>query len=207
MIKNIVFDMGGVMVHYSPARFIELLSVSEEDGRLLMRDVFNTVEWFRLDRGTITEEEAAAAMKKNLPSRLHGAVDRLLAWWDLELRPMEGMEELLAELKELGYGVYLLSNATRRQPEYFSRLSLDRYFDGRVISAWFKVLKPQREIFDILLWEYDLKAEECFFVDDSVANVEGAYCAGIAGMVFDGDVSRLRRALNASGVLVKSENT
>ncbi len=176
MIKNIIFDMGGVLLHFSPAHFIDLLSLPEEDKTPLLLEVFNTVEWFRLDRGTITEEEAAAAMKRNLPPRLHSAVDRLVEWWELDLRPMEGMEELLAELKELGYDLYLLSNATLRQPEYFNRLSLSQYFDGRVISAWFKVLKPQKEIFDILLWEYDLKAEECFFVDDSVANVEGAYC-------------------------------
>ncbi len=202
MIRNIIFDMGGVLLHFEPSRFIDHLSVSGEDKTLLLWEVFNTVEWFQLDRGTITEEEAAAAMKQNLPPRLHGAVDRLLEWWELDLRPMEGMEELLAELKKLGYGVYLLSNASLRQPEYFNRLSLSQYFDGRVVSAWFKVLKPQKEIFDILLREYDLKAEECFFVDDSVANVEGAYCQGIAGTIFTGDVLRLRRALNAAGVPV-----
>ncbi len=204
MIRNIIFDMGGVLLHYSPSRFIDLLSVSGGDKTLLLREVFNTVEWFRMDRGTITEEEAAAAMKKNLPPHLHGAVDRLLRWWELELRPMEGMEELLAELKELGFGIYLLSNASMRQPEYFNRLPASQFFDGRVVSAWFKLLKPQKEIFDILLWEYELKAEECFFVDDSVANVEGAYCAGIAGAVFDGDVFCLRRKLNAAGVPVKT---
>lgn len=203
MIRNIIFDMGGVLVHYSPARFVDLLDVDETDKALLLREVFNTVEWVRMDRGTIAEDEAVAAVKANLPPRLHGEADRLFHWWELELRPMEGMAELLAELKELGYGVYLLSNATVRQPEYFGALPFNQYLDGRVISAWFKVLKPQKEIFDILLWEYDLRAEECFFVDDSNANVEGACHLGMAGAVFDGDVPRLRRQLNAAGVPVK----
>lgn len=203
MIKNIVFDMGGVLVHYSPARFIDLLGVDEADQKLLMQEVFNTVAWFRMDRGTMEEKDAAAAIKKNLPPRLHGEADRLMEWWKLELRPMEGMEELLAELKELGYSIYLLSNATVRQPEYFTGLSINQYFDGRLVSAFCKLLKPQHEIFEALLREFDLKAEECFFVDDSVANVEGASCVGIAGAVFDGDVSRLRRLLNGAGVPVK----
>lgn len=207
MIKHIIFDMGGVLVHYSPVRFVDLLSVGGEDKALLLREVFNTVEWFRMDRGSIEEADAAAAMKRNLPLRLHEAVDRLMAWWELELRPMEGMAELLAELKELEYGIYLLSNATVRQPEYFDRIPGSQYFDGRLVSAFYKLLKPQREIYETLLREFDLRAEECFFVDDSVANVEGAYCVGLSGAVFDGDLDRLRRALCAAGVPVRVGQT
>lgn len=203
MIRNIVFDMGGVLLHYDPSHFVDLLHTGAEDKALLMREVFNTVTWFRMDRGTIGEEEAAASMKENLPPRLHGAVDRLIRWWELELRAMDGMEELLRELKELGYGVYLLSNATVRQPEYFDRVPASRYMDGRLVSAFYHLLKPQHEIFEAFLEKFALKAEECFFVDDSVANVESAYCLGIAGAVFVGDVPRLRRALNDAGVPVR----
>lgn len=203
MIKNIIFDMGGVLIHYDPRHFLDLLGVEAEDKALLMREVFNTVEWFRLDHGTIQEDKAAAAMKGNLPLRLHEAVDRLITWWELELRPMEGMEELVGELKALGYGIYLLSNATVRQPEYFDRLPVSRYLDGRFVSAFYRMLKPQYAIYEKMLEEFGLKAEECFFVDDSVANVESACCVGLSGAVFDGDVLRLRQALNRAGVPVK----
>ena len=204
MIRNIIFDMGGVLVHYDPNEIIAHLELTPEDRDVLMRETFGSVEWVRLDRGSIRQEDASAAIRARLPQRLHAAADRLLHWWELDLRPMEGMEPLLAELKELGCGLYLLSNATVRQPEYFGRLSFNRYLDGRVISAHFKVLKPQKEIFDILLREYDLRAEECFFVDDSNANMEGASRLGMSGAVFFGDVPRLRRELNAAGVPVKA---
>lgn len=204
MIKNIVFDMGGVLLDYNPPRFISHLTTDEADAALLMREVFNSVEWFRLDHGTIGQAEAAEAMRERLPARLHDAVERLIEWWKLEVRPVEGMAELAAELKELGYGIYLLSNATVRHPEYFDRLPSARYFDGRFVSAFYKMLKPQYEIYEAMLKEFGLKAEECFFVDDSVANVEGAYCAGIAGMVFYGDVERLREVLSQAGVPVKT---
>ena len=203
MIRNIIFDMGGVLLDYDPPRFIGHLGVSEEDKALLLREVFNSVEWFRLDHGTIEEKDAADAMKARLPARLHGAVDQMLNWWELEVLPVEGMAELLAELKGLGYGLYLLSNATVRQPEYFDRLPSAQYLDGRFVSAFYKLLKPQYAIYEAMLQKFDLKAEECFFVDDSAANVEGAYCVGIPGAVFDGDVFRLRRNLNAAGVPVK----
>ena len=117
MIRNIIFDMGGVLVHYDPEHFVDLLSVSAEDKALLMREVFRTVAWFRMDRGTMGEAEAAASMKANLPPRLHGGVDRLMAWWELELRPMEGMEDLVRELKELGYKLCFVSPELEAQEE------------------------------------------------------------------------------------------
>ena len=203
MIRNMIFDMGGVLLDYDPKRYISHLTTDEADAALLMREVFNSVEWFRLDHGTIEQADAAAAMRSHLPAHLHDAVERLIEWWKLEVQPVEGMAELVAELKDLGLGIYLLSNATVRHPEYFDRLPSAQYFDGRFVSAFYKMLKPQYEIYGTMLKEFGLKAEECFFVDDSVANVEGAYCVGIAGTVFDGDIPRLRQALNAAGIPVK----
>ena len=117
---------------------------------------------------------------------------------------MEGMAALLEELKGLGYGLYLLSNATVRQPEYFPDIPGSQFFDGAVISAHWKVLKPEREIYEILFREYGLDPSECFFVDDLNINVEGALCAGMDGYVFDGDMGRLRQALRRAGVMVKT---
>ncbi len=201
MIRNIVFDMGGVLIHYNPARFIDLLALEGGDRDLLMREVFSTVEWVQMDRGTRTEEEASAAMKKNLPPRLHGAADRLVYWWELELRPMEGMEGLLRELKELGFPIYLLSNASLRQPGYFDKIPGSQYFDGKIVSAFYKLLKPQPEIFRLLTEKFGLKLEECFFVDDLPGNVEGAVNAGLSGAVFH-RTSDLRKKLRAAGVPV-----
>ncbi len=203
MIRNIIFDMGGVLLDYNPPRYVSYLTTDAADAALLLREVFNSVEWFRLDHGTIGQAEAAAAMRSRLPARLHGAVERLIQWWELEVRPIDGMAELLAELKSLGYGLYLLSNASIRHPEYFDRLPSAQYLDGRFVSAFYKLLKPQYDIYHAMLREFGLKAEECFFVDDSVANVEAAYCVGVSGAIFDGDVERLREALNRAGVPVR----
>ena len=193
--------MGGVLIDYVPARFVDLLGLEGEDKALLLREVFNTVEWVQMDRGAKTEEEAAAVMKRNLPARLHGAVDRLVFWWELEMRPMEGMEALVKELKGLGYPVYLLSNASLRQPEYFDRIPGSQYFDGKIVSAFYKLLKPQPEIFRLLTQKFGLKLEECFFVDELAANVEGAVNEGLSGAVFHG-VEDLRKKLRAAGVPV-----
>jgi putative hydrolase of the HAD superfamily len=113
------------------------------------------------------------------------------------------MEELIGELKTSGYGIYLLSNASIRVHDYFPRIPASRYFDGCIFSADYKLLKPQPEIYETLLRRYELKAEECFFVDDLAINVEGARLVGMNGTIFRGDVDLLRRDLQNSGITIK----
>lgn len=205
MIRNIVFDMGNVLIHWQPALFLEREGVAEEDRLPLLREVFGSVEWVQLDRGAVSPEEGVASMCRRLPPRLHGLAQELtLGWWKRNLLPVEGMADLIRELKERNYGVYLLSNAKVDLPLFFDRIPGSECFDGRVVSADWKLLKPQMEIYQVLLREFGLRAEECFFIDDLSLNVEGARRAGLDGAVFFGDLPRLRRDLNAAGVLCAS---
>ncbi len=203
MIRDIVFDMGNVLIQWRPDVMIDRLGVAEEDRPQLTREVFGQVEWVQMDRNVISREDAAAAMCRRLPERLHGAVRALVFdWWKRPLILVEGMAELIRELKGLGYGIYLLSNAGVDQPKFFDRIPGSECFDGRIISADYKLLKPQPELYQILLREYSLKAEECFFIDDLNINIEAALLVGMSGAVFRG-AEELRRDLNAAGIPVR----
>ncbi|WP_160636029.1 HAD-IA family hydrolase [Pseudoflavonifractor sp. 60] len=209
MIRTIVFDMGNVLIHWRPQLFVDQLGVAEEDRPLLLREVFGQdvpvspdrlYEWFRLDQGTLSFEDAVSAMQSRLPERLHSAAHTLVFdWWKRPLLPVEGMGELIRELKALGCGIYLLSNANVDLPKYFDRIPGSECFNGRIVSAEWKLLKPQPEIYRVLLREYALKAEECFFVDDLPQNVEAAVREGISGAVFQG-TDQLRQALIQAGL-------
>lgn len=203
MIKNIIFDMGNVLIRFDGAYFIRRLDVAAEDVALLRREVFRSLEWARMDRGTMTEAEAKESVCRRLPARLHDAAEKLICMWDRPILEIPGMYELVEELKGMGYGIYLLSNASVRQHEYWPRVPASRFFDGTLISADEKLVKPQPEIFRLALDRFGLKAEECFFIDDSPANIEGAFCCGIPGAVFHDDAARLRRDLRQAGVMVK----
>ncbi len=204
MIRNIVFDMGQVLIHFNPDVYIDRLGVPEADRPLLRREVFFDIEWTQLDRGCVSEEEAAASICRRLPERLHGYVRSLVFdWWKGPRMPVPGMAELIAEVKALGYGVYLLSNAGVCLHQYFQRIPGSQYFDGKIISSDRLQLKPEREIFQTLFRAYALKPEECFFIDDLFINIEAARFAGMPGTIFRDDLSRLRRDLNAAGVAVK----
>ena len=150
----------------------------------------------------MTEAEAAASMCTHVPERLHGKVHLLVDQWDRPIYPVEGMAQLARDLKAAGYGIYLLSNASYRQHEYWPRVPGSKFFDGTLISADVKLVKPGREIYDLLCSNFSLTPEECVFIDDSAANIEGAEVAGMRGIVFHGEADEAREKLRALGVNV-----
>ena len=202
MIQNILFDMGNVLIHFDRKVFLDRLDVTEEEKQLLLREVFLSVEWVQMDRGTLAEPEAEVQICRRLPEHLHPAVHSLVSLWDEPMLPVAGMAELVEELKQNGYGIYLLSNASIRQHEYWPKIPGWQFFDGKVISADEKIMKPHPDYYRIALERFGLKPEECFFIDDVPANIEGALFCGISGAVFHKDVSLLRSQLRAAGVTV-----
>lgn len=204
MIRNLIFDMGEVLLHFDRAYFIRRLGISGADANLLMDQVFYSLEWVLLDRGAMEDPEAIESICRRLPEHLHPAVEALVSHWDEPILPVAGMEELIGECKALGYPVYLLSNASLRQHDYWNRIPGSAYFDGKLISADVKLLKPQPEIYHLLYERFQIRPEESFFIDDSPNNIEGAYQTGMPGFVFRGDVNALRNRLRTLGLPVKS---
>lgn len=202
MIRNVIFDMGAVLLDYDPAVFIRHFGIEGEDMRLLQEKLYASWEWAMMDWGYMTEEETIERITPCLPERLQSAVPPLVKQWDRICPMVEGMLPLLAELKEKGYHLYLLSNAGPRHKEYWPQLPTAPYFEGKVISAEEHLVKPQPEIYRVLLERYALRPEECVFIDDVPLNVAGAARCGIPGIVFRGAVP-LRRELRAVGVNVE----
>lgn len=203
MIKNIIFDMGQVLIHWRPYMFTGHYGLDEAEEQLLIKELFVNMEWPQLDRGTISEEDAILSVNKRLPEKFHPIVEDIITgWWKRPLVPMEGMEEVIRELKENGYGIYLLSNAALCLRQYFDRIPGSQYFDGHIVSSEEKLLKPQHEIYETLFERYDLTPEECFFIDDSPYNIEGAYLCKMAGTVFHGDVEELKDKLRGAGITI-----
>ena len=202
MIKNILFDMGQVLIRFDQQYFIHRFGIEGDDVSLLMRELFRSVEWVQMDRGSLREEDAFRSISQRLPERLHDVAWKLICMWDRPILEIDGMYDLVAELKSMGYGIYLLSNASVRQHDYWPRIPASRFFDGKLISADHHVIKPQMEIYRLCLEIFGLQAEECFFIDDAPANIEGALCCGIAGAVFHGDAKLLRSQLRAAGIPV-----
>lgn len=203
MINTIIFDMGQVLIQWKPETMLTDLQLTQDETKLVVQELFQSAEWVRQDRGTITEQEVVDAVCARLPKKLHCAVETMVFGWHQRfLAPMPGMAELVRDLKEAGYRIYLLSNASLALRSYFPWIPGSEYFDGLMVSAEEKLLKPQHEIYEALYDRFSLNPATCFFVDDSPANIEGAYCTGMAGTVFRGNAARLRREMAAAGIRV-----
>lgn len=204
MISSIVFDMGGVLIRWNPEDMLRQYELSRQDMEILNRELFKSVEWIQQDRGILSEEELVRAVCARIPERLHQPVKTLVyGWHRRHLSPMPGMAELVRELKQAGYHIYLLSNASLALREYFPRIPGSECFDKLMVSAEEKLLKPSHEIFERLYEKFGLTPGQCWFIDDSPQNVEGAIQTGMGGSVFYGDVKRLRRDLIQAGIRCK----
>lgn len=205
MIKNIVFDMGEVLIRFNRDRIMENVGVTDPaDKKLLKNNVFLTYEWAAMDRGILNEETAAPTVLARLPERLHDAAIKILMLWDRPIIPIEGTYELIEELKANGYGIYLLSNASIHQHDYWERIPASKFFDGKLISADHGVVKPQPEIYRLFYETFSLDPAECVFIDDSHMNIEAAIYTGMHGIVFHDDVPELRSRLIELGVNVRA---
>lgn len=204
MIKNIVFDMGGVLVGFGPQRYTARFVPDPADHELIRRELFRSVEWVRMDRGTMTVEEAAASVCKRLPERLHEPVSLILTNWHQDIPPLDGVYELVRELKEeSGYPIYLLSNTSADFHEFRKNIPALKFFDGEFISADWHLLKPEPAIYGVFLSHFGLKAGECVYIDDAPLNIEAAINAGMSGIVYNDDAAELRGKLRELGVRVR----
>ena len=200
MIKNIVFDMGNVLIYFDPELFMNRYPISEEGKTLLRNEAFRSVEWVMMDRGAMDDTEAEKHILPRLPEQMHSVVCELIEKWDDPILPVDGMLELSQTLKQNGYRLYLLSNASARQHEYWARAEASKLMDGTLISADVKLLKPDPQIYRTFLKKFNLKPGECVFIDDTPINVEGALYENMAGIVFNRNVRTLKQSLRALGV-------
>lgn len=179
-ITTIIFDMGGVLFDFNPRLYISRLGLPKEDNELLAKAIYG-YKWILLDYGYYeSEEDFLTDVCKQLPERLHEAARTLVLRWEYPaIVPIEGTADIVRSLKEKGYRILLLSNAGPRHHEYWPKIPGSEFFDGLVVSAYEKKYKPCRDIYLTLLERYNLKGEECVFIDDLSANCAGAFLCGI----------------------------
>lgn len=143
MIKNVIFDLGNVLINNDPSEYIKALGYSKEKSEALNEAISSDTLWHDKDMG------------------------------------------IYERAKELGYSIYLLTNYSIDGFAHLeSSFDFIREVQGRVVSSHIHLCKPDKRIYELLLDKYDLKASECIFFDDNLANIMAAEELGIQAVLF-----------------------
>ena len=203
MIKNIVFDMGGVLIDYdSDAVLNKYFDPCYHD--ILNQKIFKSNVWARLDEGTVFVDDILEETVEGLPDEVKGLASEMLYDFYPYMPPFDDMFEFVKKVKASGYKIYLLSNATPRFFDRYNDIPALSLFDGFFISSLYKLLKPDQKIYAAFCNKFAVKAEECFFIDDVPRNIDGAVKYGMKGFVYKKhDICGLEKALADVGVIIK----
>lgn len=178
--KNIVFDLGGVLF----ARDKSKCSPEIVEFFGFLRAPQMPRFWEEYDRGASSIGEVTDTLC-TLTGRPRAVCERVLREAiDLQ-EPVAPTERLVGELKRAGYRLYVLSNMSREFIDFLRRFPVYGLFDGEVVSCEEHTVKPEPRIYEILLERYGLTPSETLFIDDREMNIEAAAALGIHGFVFD----------------------
>lgn len=178
--KNIVFDLGGVLF----ARDRQKCSPEILEFFSFLRAPQMPRFWEEYDRGTSTFDEVVDELSRLTGRSREVCVGVMHEAIDLQ-EPVAATERLVGDLKAAGYRLYVLSNMSREFIDYLRRFPVYAQFDGEVVSCEELVVKPERRIYEILLDRYALQPSETLFIDDREANIRAARALGIHGFRFD----------------------
>lgn len=185
MIKNIVFDVGMVLVDFKWREVMANVGCTPDEVETIAAVMVNSPFWNELDRGVMDEDDVIAQMIEKLP----GLEDKARAFWEnihLTIEAFPYAKDWVKGLREAGYHTYLLTNYPRSLYKNTAEkcFTFLPYIEDVLVSSHEKMTKPDRVIYERLLEKFDLKAEETVFIDDRLTNVEGAESVGIKGIHF-----------------------
>ena len=162
MLKNIVFDLGNVLIY-------SFFNEKQEEVKSFYFDSL----WDEYDQGLYSVEEMIEKGVKQFPE-LELSIKKLMYHWTEFVIPLKDNVAYIKDLRRFGYKIYILSNIPEDDTKYLRSLGVFDNIDGGVFSYEYKKIKPDPEIFHILLKKYNLKASECLFLDDRKDNVVAA---------------------------------
>ena len=202
MIRNIIFDFGGVLVDWDP-RYVFVPWFGDAAKAEWFLTEICPYSWnAQVDSGRTTAEitEERVALFPEWEKEIRMYYDR---WIEMVGDAIPGMEDYVRELKARGFGIYGLTNWSKELfPLVRDRFPVFRLMDGMVVSGEERIIKPAPELYRILLDRYGLKGEECVFIDDNPVNAAGGESLGIRGIVFQNKEqlqAELDRMLEDSG--------
>lgn len=185
MIKNIIFDVGKVLVSFEPEEYMKSLGLDQEAIDAINGAMFKNKNWDLMDQGLLGQKEALEKFIAGAPEyeeqirQIYKTMGKTVELYPFAMEWLQG-------LKDQGYQLYILSNYSEQMMKQTKKkLKFLPLVDGAVFSYECKLMKPSGKMYEHLCQKYHLNCSECIFVDDRMENVEGAQRSGILAMQFE----------------------
>jgi 2-haloacid dehalogenase len=197
----VVFDLGGVLIDWNPRHLYRKLFDGDNAAMERFLESVCSPAWNRtLDSGASFAESVAELVRK-FPEQAHLIEAYSERFEEMFSGPIDGVVEVLADLKSRGVPLYALTNwSADKAPVMYRLFDFVNWFDGVVVSGLVGCAKPDREIYEHLLRTYLIDARTAVYIDDVQENVDAATALGFAGVWFQSP-GELRQELVHHGLL------
>lgn len=183
MLRNVVFDIGNVLVVWKPDLVVATI-FPEANKDQMIQQIFNSKTWIDFESGKTSEEETLESFKKNLGIPLQ-KLQEMMDYVRSSQTPIDGTFRIVKSLHAARIPLFILSNNTKKTFEYLSqKYKFFNFFKGAAISADLNSLKPNPLCYARFLDTFHLIAEQCVMIDDLQTNIEGAKAMNMRGIQF-----------------------
>ena len=188
MIKNIIFDLGGVILKDKPISVLEDININDNDYNELKK-FFDNWEDLDLGKETLIDKFSKCGFSSDIEIKYKNLLINYYKYRKIN----KELISIIDELKRNNYNIYILSDNNKECFEYYKKSNLFKNIDGWILSCEYNTVKRNGVLFDILINEFSLNRNECYFIDDKIANIEEAKKHGIKGYVFNekNDINQL----------------
>ncbi len=200
-IKNIIFDLGGVLIDWNPDYMYKKI-IPDQDQRKWFLENICTLDWNEAQDGGRLIKEANELLINQHPEYKELILAYYSRWEEMLSGSISGTVDIFKELKTNNkHGIYALTNwSAETFPRALEIFDFLHWFDGRVVSGEENTRKPHKEIYDIILTRFNLTPNSTVFIDDNLRNIKAAEELGIVTIHFQSP-EQLRKSLQEKNIL------
>jgi len=188
MVKNVVFDLGNVLLDFNSDNIIADHIEDENLHQRISENIFESKEWIKLDKGEISASRATEIFIERQPENKK-LIKEIMHNWKFYLRPIKPNIEVLNKLAKKSINLYVLSNFHKEAFEVvYNKYDFFKHFDGMIISYKVKAVKPDKIIYEKLINSFDILPKNTLFIDDSFKNINAAEKLGFKTIHFNDNI-------------------
>ena len=200
-IKNIVFDLGGVLVDWNPRYLYNKIFDKQEEVDWFLNNIC-TSHWNAQQDAGRTMEEATSMLVERHPEYTSEIQAYYNRWTEMLNGPVQGSVQILEDIMNRGnHRLLALTNWSGETfPTALEMFDFLHWFEGIVVSGDEKLIKPDRRIFQLMFRRHQVEPQHSIFIDDSLPNVKAARELGMRALHFT-DPDTLKQQLKEHGVM------